>query len=186
MGKSTAGSLLAARGIPVVDTDEIAREESQPRTEGFTEIVTAFGAGILSDEGTIDRRRLAARVFSDPGERRRLEAILHPRIERCWRREVELSKARGFILVAVLIPLLFERQYERSFGRIIAVACSRETQRSRLLARGWSDREIEDRNAAQIPVPEKMQRADFVVWTEGDLGSHGRQLDRILGRLSPR
>lgn len=89
-------------------------------------------------------------------------------------------------MVAVLIPLLFERQYERSIGRIIAVACSCETQRSRLMERGWSDREIEDRNAAQISVPEKMQRADFVVWTEGDLGSHERQLERILGCLSGR
>jgi len=183
MGKSALGHFLTARGIPVIDADEIARQESQPQTQGLSEIVTEFGPGIVSEDGSLNRKQLARLVFSDAEARRRLESILHPRIERRWRGELDELEEKGSPIAAVLIPLLFERRYERDFGCVIAVACTRETQRRRLLERGWSDREILDRNAAQFSIDDKMQRARFVIWTEGCLGTHERQLDLILGRL---
>ncbi len=184
MGKSTSGSLLAARGIPVIDTDELAKEESRVGSEGFVEIVDVFGPGILSPDGAIDRRRLADLVFFDVKARQRLEAILHPRIARRWRDGVAAHERSASRKVAVLIPLLFERQYEAEFTCTLSIACSLETQRFRLSDRGWSDSQIEARNAAQMPVSEKMSRARFVVWTEGSLASHGAQLDLILRGLS--
>ena len=180
MGKSTSGSLLLVRGIPVIDTDELAKEESRVGSEGFLEIVDAFGSGILSPDGCIDRGRLAALVFCDVAARQRLEAILHPRIAWRWRDRVIAHERSGAPRVAVLIPLLFEREYELDFTCILTVACTPRTQRARLSERGWSDAQIDARNAAQLPVSEKMSRARFVVWTEGSISSHEAQLDRIL------
>ena len=184
MGKSTSGTLLLNRGILVIDTDALAREESGVGSQGFLEIVDAFGPEILSVDGTLDRRRLADLVFFDVEARRRLETILHPRISRRWRNEVADHERSGTPGVAVLIPLLFERQYESDFTCTLTVACTPETQRCRLLARGWTDSQIAARNAAQLSVSEKMRLARFVVWTEGSLASHESQLDRILRYLS--
>lgn len=184
MGKSTSGSFLAGKGIPVIDTDALATDESRIGSEGFAEIVEAFGPGILSSDGSLDRRRLADLVFFDSAALRRLEAILHPRIARRWRDQVAACRRTGAAQVAVLIPLLFERQYESDFNCTLGIACSTKTQRSRLLGRGWSESQINARNAAQMSVAEKMSRARFVVWTEGSLASHMAQLDRILGEIS--
>ncbi len=183
MGKSTSGSSLSARGIPVVDTDVLAREESRVGSEGFIEIVEAFGTEILSFDGAIDRKRLADRVFSDAAARQRLESILHPRIARRWRDEVRRYEKEGESKAVVLIPLLFERQYESEFTYVLTIACTPATQRRRLLDRGWSQTQIDARNAAQLPISVKMERARFVVWTEGGLSSHEAQLDRILQTL---
>lgn len=181
MGKSTAGQLLSARGIPVVDTDLLAREESAAGTAGFEEIVSAFGREIVGSDGQLDRARLAQRIFGDSPARLRLEGILHPRIASAWRAEVVRAREAGHSDLAVLIPLLFERGYQEEFSMVVTVACSEVTQRVRLQSRGWSDPQIQARNQAQLPVAEKMVRARFVVWTEGELEIHRRQWDRILG-----
>jgi dephospho-CoA kinase len=184
MGKSTSGNFLSAHGIPVIDTDTLAREEVRVGSEGFREIVDTFGVGILSRDGAIDRKRLADLVFSDSVSLRRLEAILHPRIATRWRNLVADHERSRVPIVAVLIPLLFERQYETEFTCTLAVACTLETQHQRLLDRGWSGSQIDARNAAQMPVSDKMARARFVVWTEGSLPSHKAQLGQILRSLS--
>jgi dephospho-CoA kinase len=184
MGKSTSGLLLSARGVPVVDTDDLAREEARVGSEGFRGIVDAFGVGILSADGEIDRRRLADLVFFDDAARSRLEAILHPRIASQWRNRVAGYERSGAPIVVVLIPLLFERQYQEEFTCTLTVACSRETQFRRLLDRGWSRSQIDARNAAQMPIFEKMANARFVIWTEGSLQSHETQLNRGLQSLA--
>ena len=181
MGKSTAGQLLSARGIPVVDTDQLAREESAAGTTGFEEIVSAFGREIVGPDGQLDRARLAQRIFGDSPARLRLEGILHPRIANAWRAEVGRAREAGHSDMAVLIPLLFERGYQEEFSMVVTVACSEATQRVRLQSRGWSESQIQARNQAQLPVAEKMVRARFVVWTEGELHVHRQQWDRILG-----
>lgn len=181
MGKSTAGQLLSARGILVIDTDQLAREESAAGTSGFEEIVSAFGREVIGPDGQLNRARLAQRIFEDSSARLRLEGILHPRIANSWRAEVERAREAGHSEMAVLIPLLFERGYQEEFSMVVTVACSEDTQRLRLQSRGWSDSQIQARNQAQLPVAEKMVRARFVVWTEGELETHRRQWDRILG-----
>jgi dephospho-CoA kinase len=82
-----------------------------------------------------------------------------------------------------VIPLLFETRAESHFNKIICVACSAATQRERLLARGWTPEQIQQRLAAQWPVEQKISRADFVVWTDGALVAHGQQLERIFVKL---
>ena len=181
MGKSTADSILRRWGIPVVDTDVLARDLVAPGQPALQEIRAAFGPEVLDPSGELRRGALAERVFTDPEARQRLESILHPRIRRLWRAQVADWSVSGQHPVAVVvIPLLFETGAEREVDATICVACSPATQRQRLRERGWSDRQIDARIASQWPVSRKIELATYVVWTEGSLEVHEQQLARIL------
>ena len=183
MGKSAAASLLAARSVPVVDTDDLARQLVIPGSAALSEIRTAFGPDSIGPDGTLERRWLAQRIFSDPAARGQLEQILHPRIAEAWRAEVERWRRDGRATAAVVIPLLFEKGHGSDFDAVVCVACSRGTQRHRLRDRGWSEEQIDARNSAQLAVPEKVSRSRFVVWTEGSLEAHAGQWRRVLDRI---
>ena len=183
MGKSTAAEFLHARGAPVVDTDELARQLVQPGQPALAEIQAEFGKSIVASDGRLRRDELARIVFADAGARKKLETILHPRIRERWLAQVEIWRRENRALAVVVIPLLFETRAESHFNKIICVACSAATQRQRLLSRGWTPKQIKQRLAAQWPVEQKISRADFVVWTEGALDMHARQLERIFVKL---
>jgi dephospho-CoA kinase len=183
MGKSTAASLLAERCVAVTDTDQIARDQTAPGTEALREIQAVFGPDIVADDGTLRREQLAEIVFRDEAARKILEGILHPRIAAAWRKQLTDWRDGGCARAAVIIPLLFERDYAAEFDATVCVACSSGTQRERLRQRGWTDEQIQARNSAQLPVEEKLNRSRFVVWTEGRLEVHARQWDRILAAL---
>jgi len=183
MGKSTAAEFLRSRGAQVVDTDELARQLVQPGQPALNEIQAAFGKKIVAPGGRLRRDELARIVFSDAPTRDKLEAILHPRIRERWLAQIETWRKENRALAVVMIPLLFETRAESHFDKIICVACSAATQRERLLARGWTPEQIQQRLAAQWPVEQKISRADFVVWTEGALDAHAQQLERIFVKL---
>lgn len=183
MGKSAAASLLVERGVPVVDTDDLSRQLVIPGSEALSEIRTVFGPDSIGPDGTLERRWLAQRVFSDPAARGQLEQILHPRIAAAWRAEMEQWRRDGKATGAVVIPLLFEKGYGSEFDAAVCVACSCGTQRHRLRERGWSEEQIDARNSAQLAVSEKISRSRFVVWTEGSLEAHAGQWRRVLDRL---
>jgi len=183
MGKSASAQLLRGRGVPVVDTDDLARQVVEPGQPALAEIVAAFGPQIVGPDGRLRRAELARRVFADPAARRRLETILHPRIRVLWRAQVETWRSEGHPLVVVVIPLLFEIKAEAELNATICVACSAATQQQRLRARGWPPEQIEQRLQAQWPVETKIARADYLVWTEADLDVHAAQIERILRRL---
>ncbi|MGP8198892.1 MAG: dephospho-CoA kinase [Limisphaerales bacterium] len=182
MGKSTTGALLQKRGMPVADADAIARQLVGPGEPALAEITLAFGPSVISPEGGLDRRELARRVFADPAERAKLEAILHPKIRQVWQAEAEKWRASGCAAGAVVIPLLFETNAESSFDAIICVACCAASQFERLRERGWSSAEIRQRLVAQWPVEEKIARADFVIWTDTTLEAHAAQLEKALAK----
>lgn len=181
MGKSTAATLIAQLGIPVTDTDVIAREVVEPGHEALEEIKRRFGHEIVGSDGQLRRDELARRVFADDDARRDLEAILHPRIRERWLRQVEQWRKEKKATGVVVIPLLFETGAKTHFDATICLACSAPTQRQRLLERGWSPEQIRQRIDAQWPVEKKMALADYVVWTEGNFDLHKHQLERILG-----
>jgi dephospho-CoA kinase len=183
MGKSACAKLLQQRGVPVIDTDELAREVVEPGQPALAEIQALFGADLVGPDGRLRRDRLARRVFGDPAARRSLESILHPRIRELWLERAAALGQHGAPLVAVIIPLLFETGAEADLDRTLCVACSSATERERLAPRGWAPEEIQQRLAAQMPVEQKMARADYVIWSEGGLGLHAEQLDRILDKL---
>jgi dephospho-CoA kinase len=182
MGKSTAERLLRERGVPVVDTDGLARQVVEPGQPALDEIQRAFGPEVIASDGRLLREEMARRVFADPGARQQLEAITHPRIRELWRTQAAAWRAEGKPLAVVAIPLLFEVGAEQEFDAVLCVACTAQTQRQRLRERGWSTEQIKQRVAAQWPIEKKMERADYVVWNEGGLDVLAAQLEKLLQR----
>ena len=203
MGKSTTARFLRDHGAQIVDTDEIARQLVRPGQPALAAIQAAFGKTVIGPTGELNRAGLAKIVFADAGARKKLEAILHPRIREQWLAQIEAWRAApkrpaatlrehggsdggrkaGRPLAVVVIPLLFETRAESHFDTIICADCSAAARRERLLARGWTPEQIRQRIAAQMPVEQKIARADFVVWTDGALEVHAQQIERILATL---
>lgn len=192
MGKSTAADLLAGRGVKIVDTDLLARQLVEPAQPALKEIRSAFGPEMLGPDGSLRRDRLASRVFSNESERKRLEDILHPRIRQLW--QSQLAQWRSNVPVGessqpekgsvryfcVVIPLLFETRAETEMDATICLACSNATQHRRLVSRGWNDGQIAQRIGSQLPIEQKMARANYVVWNEAPLDVLSAQLDQVL------
>ncbi|HSH16262.1 MAG TPA: dephospho-CoA kinase [Verrucomicrobiae bacterium] len=184
-GKSAVAAMLAARKIPVLDTDELARRFTQPGQPALQQIVARFGPGMLDEAGALRRGELAARVFANVDERRQLEEILHPLIRSAWLRQLVDWRETGEPIGCVVIPLLYETRCETEFDAVICTGCSAGTQQERLRQRGWSAEQINGRLAAQLPLRTKLERADFVIWTEGSLATTEAQLDEVLRKLDP-
>jgi dephospho-CoA kinase len=180
MGKSMTAELLSQRGIPVVDTDVLARNLVEPGQPALAEIVDALGRDLLDENGRLRRRVLAGIVFADKQKRELLESILHPRIRSSWMAQAALWRKESRACAAVIIPLLFETGAGEEFECVICVACSPGSQRQRLATRGWTPEEIDKRNASQWPVQAKMDHSHRVIWTEPSVEVHAAQLDRIL------
>ena len=183
MGKSTAAGFFLQSGARIIDTDDLARQLVRPGQPALAEIRIEFGAAVVSAGGELQREELARRVFSDGPARKKLEAILHPRIRAAWQAQVEIWRKENCPLAVVVIPLLFETQAESCFDGIICAACTPAAQSGRLLRRGWSSDQIRSRIAAQLPVEQKIARSHYVIWTEGSLAAHALQVERILSRL---
>jgi dephospho-CoA kinase len=184
MGKSTAAGFFCTRGARIVDTDQLARELVEPGQPALDEIKVAFGKEVISPVGSLRRDELGNIVFSDSSALKKLEAILHPRIRERWLAQAESWRKENVGLAIVVIPLLYETRAEAHFDKIICVACAENSRRERLLARGWTSAQVQGRVAAQMAVAEKIARSDFVIWTEGALENHSRQVDAILGRMA--
>ena len=184
MGKSTSAQLLRDRGVRVVDTDDLARQVVEPGQPALAEVRDVFGAEILGPDGQLRRDVLARRVFADAAARARLEQILHPPIRALWRGQFETWRTERCPLAVVVIPLLFETGAEVELDATICVACSAATQRQRLLARGWTPQQLDQRLQAQWPVEQKMAKADYLIWTEGGLDIHAAQIERIWRLLA--
>lgn len=180
MGKSTVAQLLLERGIPVVDSDQLARDVVMAGAPALEEIRQTFGNGFITAAGQLDRPKMAQHVFAHPQARQKLEAIIHPRVRSLWLAQIKQWRATQVPRAAVVIPLLYEVQAESQMDHIICVACTEATQHARLHARGWTAEQIEQRIAAQMSVAEKMAQADTVLWTEGDLEALRAQLLLLL------
>ncbi|MFL2905279.1 MAG: dephospho-CoA kinase [Limisphaerales bacterium] len=167
MGKSTAARLLKKAGLSVVDSDDLAREAVQPGTEGLAEIADEFGEGSLKPDGSLDRDKMASTVFQDQAARKRLEAIIHPRVRTVWEKQIDQWREQKRPVGVVVIPLLFEVDLQDSFDAVLCVACTANTQRARLSERNWDDAQITARIAAQMDIAQKMDLADHVLWNEG-------------------
>jgi dephospho-CoA kinase len=180
MGKSAVTKILCERGVPVVDTDLLAHQIVQPGSPILEKIRREFGNEIVGPDGRLRRDELAKIIFADATARKKLEDIMHPPIRELWLAQIEQWRGEQKPFAIVVIPLLFETSAEKNFDAIVCVACSAETQRQRLLQRGWTSRQIEQRIAAQWPVEKKIATANFVVWTEGGLDVLEEQLKRIF------
>jgi dephospho-CoA kinase len=180
-GKSLVGSLFAADGVPVCDSDDLAHRAIQRENAAYRGILSAFGKSILGRDGQIVRARLGKIVFEDPDRLKLLNGIVHPRVKRLW--ESWLRGQRGHAAAAVMIPLLYETGWESNWDTVVCVSASEGDQRARLRSRGLTAREIKLRLAAQMPVCEKMERADHVIYNCGSLELLREQTLRVLNAL---
>jgi len=180
MGKSAAAALLQQHGVPVIDTDQLARQVVSPGQPALAQIVHLFGSDMLSGSGELRRDALARRVFPDPVARRQLEELLHPLIRSLWRDQVAELEHLGHSKAVVVIPLLFETGAERELSSTICIACSLATQAQRLSLRGWTEDQVRQRLAAQFTIEKKMASAHFVVWNEAGLDVLWAQLARVI------
>lgn len=182
-GKSTVGRLLAGEGLEVLDTDEVAHDLLRSGTPQTAAVAAAFGPEMLAADGSVDRKVLAPRVFSDPAALARLNAIVHPAVrERVgeWTRSVRSRNRAG----AVQIPLLFEAGIDTlGWDAILVVAADPDIVRSRLRQRGIDDEEALRRLAAQWPLEEKVRRATHVIWNNGSPGELADNVRTTLGAM---
>ncbi len=165
-GKSTVSRQLAKLGCHVIDADVLAREVVAPGEPALQAIVEAFGPGVLlQPDGTLDRARLGATVFSHPEKRRRLEAITHPAIQARRQAILEVLAARGYDgLVVQDAALLIEVGGAAHVDRLVVVYAAPEVQLDRLMRRDGLDRaEAERRIASQMPLREKVRLAHYVI-----------------------
>ena len=180
MGKSTAAKILKKKDVPVVDSDELARQVVEPGQPALAEIVDQFGTGFIDSQGRLDRAEMAQQIFRDDTTRAQLEAIIHPRVRERWQRKISEWREQRICACVVVIPLLFEVEAQDQFDVVLCVACSASTQRERLRQREWNDEQITARIAAQMDIADKMKLADLVLWSEGDVDVLSEQINRIL------
>jgi dephospho-CoA kinase len=183
-GKSTFAAVLRARGVPVIDADALARAAVAPGSPALAEIARAFGPELVGPDGALDRKRMAALVFSDPGARRRLEAITHPAVRRAMADETAQLAREGHLLAFYDTPLLYEVGLEATVECVVVVWAPPDVQRARLVARdALAPEEADARLAAQLPIDEKARRADFVVENVGPAAELDQKADRLLADL---
>lgn len=183
-GKTTFAGALRARGVPVVDADALARASVAPGTPALADIAAAFGAGVLAPDGSLDRKRLGAKVFADAEARGRLEAITHPAVRAAMAEETARLAAAGHPLAFYDTPLLYEVGLDRLLDSVVVVWVPRDVQRARLQDRdGLPAAEADARLSAQLPIDEKAARADFVVDNTGAAAELGAKADRLLADL---
>jgi len=166
-GKSTVASLFTELGVPVIDTDVIAREVVEPGQPALTDVVAEFGQNVLDAGGRLDRRRLRERIFSDASARRRLEAILHPAIRREMERQ---SREAGGPYQLLVIPLLTEGGRRDHVDRVLLVDVPEQVQIERLVSRDHvSPEQAQASLAAQATRAARLAIADDVVMNTGPI-----------------
>jgi dephospho-CoA kinase len=176
-GKSTIASLFLMRGVPVIDTDEIARTLTEPGQESYDEIVHAFGDSILDENRRIARNKLRERVFDNIDERHRLEAILHPRIRAIAREKLAALDAPYGIVV---VPLLIESGFGDFVDRILVVDAMENIQIQRTASRsGLSEPEIRKIMSAQATRAQRLQKANDVIENNGDRKQLEAEVERV-------
>ena len=183
-GKSTVARMFRDLGARVLDADEAARNAVAVGTPAWQELRRAFGPEYFREDGALDRAKLARRVFADPAERRRLDEIVHPQVAREIKARLTDLERQGAPLVLVEVPLLFEAGLEKAYNKIIVVYVDEADQGRRL---GDRDRrgasEIAGMLQAQLPLKDKVARADFVVDNRGPLSNTLAQVKNIWGEL---
>ncbi len=185
-GKGLATEFFRNRGAAIIDADEIARELMQPGSRVFAEIVAEFGPCILQEDGSLDRRKLARRVFGDSRLVRKLNAITHPPIkDEIGRRIEKLRRERGVSVAFLVAPLLLEAGLGGTVDHVMVMRAEEEQRVRRVMARDRvSEEEVRQRMAAQMPVAEQVGRADWVVDTSGSREEVYRRLNTIWAELN--
>ncbi|MDM8549401.1 dephospho-CoA kinase [Desulfobacterales bacterium HSG2] len=180
-GKTTVAKMLEELGAPAIDFDLLARQVVEPGTPALKKIVDYFGDQAIHEDGTLDRKRVSKIVFRDPDKRKVLESFTHPAINEAYFRQVNaISEKKPNAIIQAVIPLLFEFRLEDMVDKILVVYIPREKQIERLTLRdGISKADAENILRAQMPIDEKLRRADFVIRNEGSAEEAMKQAEEL-------
>lgn len=181
-GKSTVSALLRQAGFPIVDADIVAREVVEPGTPTLEKIKLAFGPGII-DNSVLDRRKLGQIVFEDGAQLKKLNDIMQPAISSAMADKINFWRLQNVPILVLDVPLLFERDYDKNklVDKIIVVTASEEIQLSRLENRDQlSNMEARNRVKAQLPMSQKIARADYVIDNNGRIEELQEQVTVLI------
>ncbi len=181
-GKSLVAGFLKEAGIPVIEADEVCHELMRAGRPEYGRIVKIFGSDVLAADGEIDRRKLGKIVFESFERKSELEAVLHPAADRAI--EAWIEERPESPLLAGIVPLVYESGWESKWDFIVCVAAPARVQLERLAARGLSPEEAGARLAAQMPVDEKMRRADLVIFNAGPVDMARQQTQQMIAELN--
>ncbi|HJX52600.1 MAG TPA: dephospho-CoA kinase, partial [Polyangia bacterium] len=182
-GKSTVARMIRDLGVPVIDADLLARQVVEPGQPAHAEIAAAWPE-VVDQNGGIDRKKLAARIFADPASRARLEAITHPRITERALDQAHEFRRQGLPLAFLEAALLVETGLHRRLDGLVMVLAGEEQQVSRVMAReGCTRSQALVRLHAQLPLEEKRRVATDVIDNSGGEATTQRQVQALVRRL---
>jgi dephospho-CoA kinase len=179
-GKSTVTGMLAVAGFHCIDTDALVRDRVLDDPAVKSALRGHFGGEVFTADGRVDRKALAGLVFADDAARLWLEALIHPRVFAIWRSTLQTEPAARW---AVEAPLLFEKQLENWFDFTVCVASAPEQQLARLERRGLTRTLARQRISKQLPLAQKTELSDMVLWNDGPISFLQRQVDRLVAGL---
>lgn len=183
-GKSAVAAMLRELGFPVLDADSISHRLMEPGQPAHDEILREFGPDVANSSGRIDRPKLAAVAFADPEKLARLNAILHPRVEKAMLLQFDAWERSGFRDAAfVEAALLVEAGFTKYLDGLVVAFCTPAQQLERLLARGMSEPEARRRIAAQLPINEKLRHATYTIDCSGSLDDTRAQVESLAAKL---
>lgn len=184
-GKSSVARLFQDNGAYVIDADELARQVVQPGKPAWRDIAHTFGARVVNPDRTLNRAALAAVIFRNEAKRRRLNAIVHPRVAREQARLTRaIAKKDPGAIIVYDVPLLFEAGVDKRVDKIIVVTADRATQIRRLMTRnGFTRAEAVRRLRAQMPLRAKIARADEVIDGTLSFAQTKSEVERIVSQL---
>ena len=182
-GKSEAARQLEALGASIISADQVGHEAYTPNTEAWEKVVAAFGDDILQDDGEIDRRKLGAVVFSDPGQLEKLNQIMHPRMARMVADKIEELRGQGVEVVVVEAALLFEAGWDSLVEEVWVTDSTEQVVIERLKQRnGMSEEEARKRISSQMGRTERLERSDYVIENSGDMATLGNTIKELWNR----
>lgn len=184
-GKSTVLKMFEERGFRVYDADTVAREVVIPGSIGLQQIVAQFGNDMLQSDGTLNRKRLGAVVFSDPQQLQNLNNITRPLIKQRISKMITEVKASSSTTISIFeIQLLFEGEYQDYFDGVISLYVRKQIQLQRLMRRNNLTKKVAlERINSQMSMDEKKRRADFVIDNSKDLTHLANEFDKLISQL---
>jgi dephospho-CoA kinase len=183
-GKSTVAKILQQLGAAIINADFLSREVVEPGQPAWHEIVAAFGRDVLQPDQTLDRQKLRTLIFNNPAARKRLEAIIHPRVRALAEQRIREHTATGFAVIVYEVPLLFEANIHEWLRPVILVACDVDTQRRRVEQRDRLDAATAQKHIdAQMSLEEKRRLADYVIENDGSFEDLERQVREVLEKI---
>ena len=183
-GKSSVAKYLKEINRPIISADKLAEKALLKGSQTYTQVLNLFGESILDENRNIQKKKLGRKVFSDKNLLSQLELIVHPFVREQVQREKDQFKALNCEICFYEIPLLFEKNLQDDFDKIVLVYASKDHQKRRMKKRdGLTEKEIENRLRNQIPIENKIKKSHFVIDNEGSFNELKEKIQKVLKKL---